>query len=351
MHPFRNLLLVSLGRVSSFEKDPTPKDWKLVFYMAKMQSLLGVLYEGVMRLPENQMPPEDILKKWSALKDEIARIHSVHETHVSELEGIMERLGLSGCILKGTGLSHLYPKPERRICGDIDLWVKGNRDKVIEAFRSGGYPVHDIIYQESKADIFDDTVVEVHFHPCKMYNPFTNARMQRWFEKESPINDGTPLTYPGARFNAVFCMAHMYRHYLEGGIGMRQMLDYYYVLRVLDPSDKEYVMETLKRLGMKRFCGSVMAALQYNFGLEDEFLLCPPDKIHGKTLVNDMVRMGNFGVMDERNYSSKGETPLKRFMRKNRRVFSNFKDYPLEIIWSPFARLSQFVWRRVKGYI
>ena len=319
--------------------------------MAKMQSLLGVLYDGIIKLPEHQMPPEDLFDRWSALKDEISRIHSAHEAHVSELEEIMARLGLSGCILKGTGLSHLYPKPERRICGDIDLWVKGDRDFIIATFRRGGYPVHDIIYQESKADIFEDTIVEVHFHPCKMYNPFTNARMQRWFEKESPIKDGTPLTYPGARFNAVFCMAHMFRHYLEGGIGMRQMLDYYYVLKVLDPADRESVMKTLKRLGMKRFCGSVMAALQYNFGLEDEFLLCPPDKVHGKTLVSDMVKMGNFGVLDKRNYSSKDETPLKRFMRKNRRVFSNFKDYPREIFWSPFARLSQFIWRLFKGYV
>ena len=351
MHPFRNLLLISLGRASSFEKDPTPKNWELVFYMAKMQSLLGILYEGIMRLPESQMPPKEILERWSALKDEIARIHATHEAHVAELEEIMGRLGLSGCILKGTGLSHLYPKPERRICGDIDLWVKGNRDKVIAAFRDGGYPVHDIIYQESKADIFDDTVVEVHFHPCKMYNPFTNARMQRWFEKESPIKDGNPLTYPGARFNAVFCMAHMYRHYLEGGLGMRQLLDYYYILLNLAPSDRGPAMKTLKRLGMKRFTASVMAAVKYNFGIEDEYLLCPPDNVHGKTLVRDMIRMGNFGVMDSRNYEKEGETPLKRFMRKNRRVFSNFKDYPREVFWSPFARLSQFVWRRVKGYI
>ena len=96
MHPFRNLLLISLGRASSFEKDPTPKNWELVFYMAKMQSLLGVLYEGIMRLPEKQMPPKEILERWSALKDEIARIHATHEAHVAELEEIMGRLGLSG---------------------------------------------------------------------------------------------------------------------------------------------------------------------------------------------------------------------------------------------------------------
>ena len=196
-----------------------------------------------------------------------------------------------------------------------------------------------------------DTEVEIHFRPSKMYNPFSNARLQRYFKKNSPIRDDVAITYPDAKFNAVFCMAHMFRHYLEGGVGMRQMLDYYYVLRELAPSDREPVMKTLRRLGMKRFTASMMTSMWYNFGLEEEYYLCPPDMKHGKKLVNDTFTMGNFGVNDKRNYTFKGESALARFHRKNSRVFSNLRFYPREVIWSPFARVSQFVWRKVKGYL
>ena len=153
------------------------------------------------------------------------------------------------------------------------------------------------------------------------------------------------------KFNAVFCMAHMFRHSLEGGIGMRQMMDYYYVLKNLAPEDKKPVMKTLKRLGMRRFTASVMTSMWFNFGLDDEYLLCPVDIKHGKKLVNDIIAVGNFGVMDKRNYASDGESKWARFMRKNRRVFSNLRYYPREVIWSPFARVSQFVWRKFKGYL
>ena len=146
-------------------------------------------------------------------------------------------------------------------------------------------------------------------------------------------------------------MAHMFRHYLEGGIGMRQMMDYYYILKNLAPEDRKPVMKTLKCLGMKRFTASVMASMWYNFGLEEEYLLCPPDMKHGKKLVNDSFAMGNFGVSDKRNYTSDQETKWARFCRKNRRVFSNLSYYPREVIWSPFARVSQHVWRKVKGYL
>ena len=351
MHPFRNLLLISVGREKAFEQDPTPKVWNRLYQMAHQQSLVGILNDAVHRLPEKQLPNEALLKEWDENTAKIGRIYHTHEDHIQELEALLNRLGLHGCILKGTSLAHLYPNPERRMYGDIDIWIAGKRDAIIDTFKDADIPIYGIIYQECKAGIFLDTEVEVHFHPCKMYNPFCNARLQRFFKRNSPIRDDVTITYPDAKFNAVFCMAHMFRHYLEGGIGMRQMLDYYYVLRALDPADRKPVMQTLKHLGMKRFTASVMTSMWYNFGLEEEYLLCPRDIKHGKKLVNDIIAMGNFGVMDKRNYTHDGESKWARFMRKNRRVFSNIRYYPREVIWSPFARVSQHVWRKVKGYL
>lgn len=356
MHPFRKLLLVSMGRESSFEKDPTQEMWAHLFKMAKFQALLGALNAGVHRLPAAQLPPEHILDDWDRLTGRIAEIHARHERHVEELEALFERKGLRGCILKGTGLARLYPDPCRRQCGDIDVWVPGPRKAVLKAF-SDEFDVHDIIYQECKVDIFDDTAVEVHFHPTKMYNPFCNAHLQRWLEANSPFSrsarskESPALVYPDARFNAVFCMAHMYRHYLVGGLGLRQMMDYYYVLRVLPAAERGPAMRTLKRLGLGRFAAATMLALQYNFGLEDEYLLCKPDRKRGGKLINDMIKMGNFGILDSRNLSKDGESKLARFHRKNRRVFSYLRLYPREILWAPFSRLNQYFWRLFRGYL
>ncbi len=349
MHPFRNLLLISVGRAESFEKDPTPAVWNLLFEMARHQTMLAILYEGILRLPEHQRPPKDLMDKWKELTDLTAGIYRRHLERIGQLEPILERLGLRGCILKGTGLSRLYPIPERRLCGDIDLWVEGSTQNTVKAFDKAVYPLHDILYQEAKADMFDDTELEIHFHPCKMNNPFRNARLQKFFRDNAPFA-GT-LTYPDSRFNAIFCMAHMYRHYIVGGIGLRQMLDYYYVLRELKPEDRAQVLITLKKLGMGKFSAAVMCAVQFNFGLEDEYLLCPADRKYGERLVNDIIRMGNFGILDKRNYGSEDESRWRRFVRKNSRVFSNFKYFPGEVIWSPFARVSQYVWRLINGYL
>ena len=64
MHPFRNLLFVSLGRKSSFEKNPTPKEWRYVYHLAHRQALVGPLNDGIHRLPADQAPPEEVLAEW-----------------------------------------------------------------------------------------------------------------------------------------------------------------------------------------------------------------------------------------------------------------------------------------------
>ena len=318
--------------------------------MARQQALIGVMNAAVHRLPASQQPPEDIMVEWGMLSSKIRQLYERHEKRAVELEGVLARLGLHGCILKGTGLARLYPEPGRRQCGDIDVWVQGPRKAILEAFSREFY-VHDVLYQECKADIFDDTVVEVHFHPTKMYNPFCNARFQRWVDRHSPISDEATLTYPGTEFNAVFCMAHMYRHYLAGGLGLRQMMDYYYVLRELPAAKRGPVMQTLKRLGMGRFAAASMMAVQFNFGLEDEYLLCKPDDKRGRKLIMDMIQMGNFGMMDPRHRHAEEETRFARFIRRNHRSFSYLRLYPREILWVPLSRLGQFLWRLFRGYL
>ena len=321
-----------------------------MFAMAKQQTLLGVLNAGVHRLPTAQLPPKHLIADWDRLTGRIAEIYTRHEKQVAELETIFERKGFRACILKGTGLARLYPNPPLRQCGDIDVWIPGPRKIILKAF-GNEYYVHDIIYQECKVDIFDNTVVEIHFHPTKMYNPFCNARLQRWLVKHTPVHDNSTLTYPDAEFNAIFCMAHMYRHYLVGGLGLRQMMDYYYVLRELPAAGRGPAMRTLKRFGMGRFAAAAMMALQFNFGLEDEYLLCEPDQKRGRRLIMDMIEMGNFGVLDRRNHGKEKESKFSRFIRKNHRSFSYFRLYPHEIFWAPFSRVGQFLWRRFMGYI
>lgn len=349
-HPFKQLILIALGKSDSLESALSPAQWSYTFAMAKIQAMVGVLWQGVRRLPAEQKPPSDLYEKWEALADMVAAIHRTHTGHIEELKAILKDRGLHACLLKGTSLAALYPEPASRQCGDIDVWVAGSHKDTLRALGQDWH-VSGVLWQECKVGFFNDTIVEVHFHPCKMYNPFLNARFQRTMERLSPIRPDEPLTTPGARFNAVFCMAHMYRHYLEGGIGFRQMLDYYFVLHQLDANDRTAVLNDLRHLGMGRFTAAVMHVQTKMFGLEERYLLCAPNSKYGAKLFKEALEMGNFGVMDARNRASADETRLARFARKNARVWSHLRDYPRETFWSPYARIRQHLWRILHHYV
>ena len=79
MHPFKNLLLISVGRESAFEQDPTPKVWNRLYQMAHQQTLVGILNDAVHRIPEKQLPREDLLREWDENTDKICRIYHTQD--------------------------------------------------------------------------------------------------------------------------------------------------------------------------------------------------------------------------------------------------------------------------------
>lgn len=81
--------------------------------------------------------------------------------------------------------------------------------------------------------------MEAHFRPLFLDSPLRNHRLQGWFQlneqfgvHDAKIGDCVIPT-PIVSFNAVYQLCHIYRHLFDEGIGLRQLLDYYFVLRAL----------------------------------------------------------------------------------------------------------------------
>ena len=85
----------------------------------------------------------------------------------------------------------------------------------------------------------DGVPVELHFFPCSMNNPIYHARLQKWFRRNADLQcshivrlpDGAgDIAIPTSSFNIVYQLCHLYHHFFDEGIGMRQIIDYYYVV-------------------------------------------------------------------------------------------------------------------------
>ena len=326
--------------------------WEGLFLFMQQQALLGIGFHGIERLKAGGVDiPRQLLLKWYSLSERIRLQNELLNKRAVELVRMLDREGFRCCILKGQGNAVLYPNPYARTSGDIDIWVDGSRQDIM-AFVQRRFPRTDLRYHHVDYPVFKDVETEVHFVPSSMNNPVHNRRLRKWFEENkngqfrhhaSLPGDAGQIPVPTNGFNVVYQLSHLMHHFFDEGIGLRQMMDYYFVLKHADSSssDKAVLKKTLRHLGMYRFAGAVMYIMQEVFGLEAEWLIVPVDVRRGKTLMEEILKGGNFGKHSGLTAHSTG---VKYFLKIHRNM-RFVREYPSEALCEPVFRTWHFFWR------
>lgn len=349
---FIELLQVTVGTRDILSRAPSGSEWQSLYEEGQRQAVDSIILDGIERLPDNQRPPKEILLQWIGTGEMLKQRNQLLNKACIELQSIFTKNDFNSCILKGQGNALLYPNPMLRQCGDIDIWVDGDRDKIIDFLREKGQVGH-IDIKHCDWNIIQDTSVEVHFIPTWFYNPYSNKILKNWFEeqKEAQFKNESEIgfTRPTITFNLVYVLIHIYRHLFDEGIGLRQLMDYYYVIRHSTLEERQEALRVLCSFKMKRFVGAVMYVMQEVFRLDGDFLMTQPLANDGRFLLNEIMRSGNFGHFDERNthHQSRLANGIENIKRNFRFVFR----YPQEVCWMPAWKIWHWCWRKKKGYI
>lgn len=354
---FRYLLSASVGAGTS-KIVLTEKEWFYCFEEAKKQSLAGVLFPTVKDnlVDESGKRIEPLFSEWLGFLVQTDCLNKDLDGKAAMLSRIFQSWGYQSCILKGQGVARLYPEPSFRQSGDIDIWVLGKQEDIVQCLRDQFIGIKNIDYVHSGITIFNDTLVEVHFRPSWMYNPFANRKLQRFFKDHAEgqfghIDEKLGFAYPTIAFNLVYSLIHINRHIFEEGIGLRQILDYYYILKHSSKQEREDAFNTLKSLSLKKFTGAIMYVLQDVFALGEDLLLCAPDRKEGAFLLEEIMRGGNFGQYDDRNKWYDVNQRLKRSLFNAKRNMRYLIHYPSEVLWIPAWKIWHWCWRKWKGYL
>ena len=220
-------------------------DWQELYSFASKQALLGLSFEGIERLgkeysEELRLNPigRELLMTWMGKAQQIRRQNMKVNAVASKLYSMLREDGLRCCILKGQGNALIYPNAYSRNPGDIDVWVNASRERIME-YAQKKFELGDDIRLQHLETSLDGVPVELHFFPCSMNNPIYHARLQKWFRRNADLQcshivslpDGTgDIAIPTSSFNVVYQLTHLYHHFFDEGIGMRQIIDYYYVV-------------------------------------------------------------------------------------------------------------------------
>ncbi len=356
MDPLFELIQLSIGTRDDFPSAPqTMEQWGGLLNLVVEHSLVGVTYPAVEKYSRLTPVPLEYTFPWTMAVDEIKEKNKRMMEAAGSLYRFFKKHGYPNCIIKGPAAAAYYPRPELRQGGDIDIWVGGERQDIVDFLRSK-CQVRRVVYHHCDARLVKGINVEVHFTPTWMNGFFANRRLQKWFEAQascqfSNYNEALGFSVPLPRFDGVFLLLHIYRHVLDEGVGLRQLLDYHYLLKALGPEDRSCVVEDLKHLGMMGFASEVMFVLREVFGTTEDALLCPPDPRRGAFLLDSVLVSGNFGHSDARNAHGSSEGILAHGWRKVRRNATLLLHYPGEVLAMPLYMVWQYFWRRRHGYL
>lgn len=379
LQDFCSLLQIATGKQKHLSHALSDEEWEQMYKLAKKQALLGIVFEGVKRLPQEQWPKGDIVLNWTIATEGIKR-RNMRTTDVClRLTKELAKESFDVCILKGQANHVYYDRLSAeqslgmlRVCGDVDawIWLKGK----------AGHPVRTIIdyckqkkilvslcHLHAEVKPVDGVPVEIHFRPSFLNVPWRNKYFQKLFQTAKFENveiDKCGLVQKlRIDYDLIFQMNHIYRHLLDEGVGMRQVLDFYVLLKEYNKERSEQpelmnrmeLMTHIRNCGMKRFAFALMFVLQDMFGMSNDQLLCAASEKHGTFLLNEMMAAGNFGHYDERMKAlevKKGKLSyqLLKAQRRFKRNLRFLMSYPEEVICEPFARIYHFAWRKFGLY-
>lgn len=353
---FFELLRISLGLQSGFSELCSDKQWEYLYNEAKRQALSGICFAGIKRLKDEGIPiPRGLYAYWLAEVSCLVQRNERLDTCCCEISKELYSKGFHNCVLKGQGTAILYPGElsTLRQCGDIDIWTDGGISAILDCCRSNGYEVRDVNIKHADVGRFKDVEVEVHFRPTWFYDPMTDRKLRHWMEREkenqfeNQCSKG--FSVPTISFNIVYSLIHIYRHLFDEGIGLRQVVDYYFILQASTEEERKTAYQVLCSFGMGRFCSAMMWVLKSVFCIENKKMLCEPAEKDGNFLLSEIMQAGNFGHFDarlsheSRNLFESGWQGMKRNIRF-------LKYYPREVCWAPLWKVWHYGWRKWHGY-
>lgn len=351
---FFSLIRFSLCRRGVLPEGIAKEDWPLLFYLCKKHSLLGVAFRGVKKMPVRMCPEKPLLLQWFAVSERIAQQNRETNANAANLSRRLAADGFRTCILKGQGNTLYYPEAYVRTPGDIDVWVEGEEKRII-AYVKRFAPDAKACYHHIDAPDYGGTPVEVHYRPSFQFNFLHNKRIQAWFAENADEQFSNVVVLPDLagyvavptlRFNRVFQMSHIANHVLHEGIGLRQLMDYYFLLKkgFSEEERKEFAC-LMRRFGMYKMARAVMYVLREVFGLEEKLLIVEPHERCGRMLLDEIMLAGNFGHYDERISEEVRKSPIKMNLLRLRRDWRMLWYFPSECLAEPFFRIYHFFWR------
>ncbi|HBH08633.1 MAG TPA: hypothetical protein DDX40_04440 [Rikenellaceae bacterium] len=305
------------------------EQWNMVFRLSGRQTVTGIVFDGICRLPEDLQPSPAIFAPWVVAVDRIERSNERMNDVLKSLVKLFADNGLNPVLQKGQGVAALYPEPLHRECGDIDLYFPEGlslrqaqrpdnvaqrpsaesaeasemteNGKAAELVRNRGAKVETM---PDGSQNYEWEGIEIEQHPTIV--DLCSPRTRKWLGEldddpgfiPSTLADG--LLVPSPELNALLLNSHILKHTLGKGIGLRQMCDLAMVYHQISGAagcDEygERIFRLYRRGRILKWSSLLHSFLVDIIGLRKEELPYSERDVSPEPLLRIVEEGGNFG--------------------------------------------------------
>ena len=268
------------------------EEWKEVFEKSRNHTVTAIVADSLEYLPENQLPPDEVLAGWAVESDRIERLSGTMANVTAGLSEIYKTL--RPVCFKGLECASLYSIPSSRQCGDIDLYFDDIEASAALARQHGYFPEH----KPDGSFTYSVQGIVVEHHPS--YIDLRAPRKRKWLKTldENPGFEAGScgMFRPAPALNLLVLHSHVMKHAFGRGVGLRQICD---LARAYYSYDGMYEPEDLRRMyrkaGLATRTRMIHAFLADYLGLGKEFLPYTESHADASEFLERVLLAGNFG--------------------------------------------------------
>ncbi len=329
-------------------KEATEAEWQRCFDLALGQQVLAMTFSAMSALPKEQRPNFTLWSKWMANAQNIAAQSKHKREVVRKMGGWLAEDGLSTMIIKGFSLAVLYPQPDLRESGDIDIYSGEDYDKVNACFEKHGLQIGRADGHHVHINI-DGISVEHHFalHNSRVKNGMEGPTevLQRLAATDCRPTSLPGISFPNPTFTALFTAWHAHKHFLAEKIELRHVIDWALSLKQLSNSEARTVHEVKDGSPWGRFADTLTAIALHRLHLPTDWF--PQGEVIAASEISSKLEQRVWEDIMGSGHTAHGRTSnhrrlnIARRMLQNRWKFDTYADISAE----------RFLWKEFMGYV
>ena len=220
-------LLKSAIKKEALPPVPDGIDWNKFVELSKKQQVYSIIAVILDSLP---LPDEQAREIKLYNQNELLRIISM-KTEQELIESELEKSNIKFMLLKGSLLRNYYPQQKMRQMSDVDILYDGKKKaELFEIMHSMDYSV--LSCSENSDDFTKKPFYTFEFHRDLFFkgHDFYFDFSYVWSRAEQSAENGCKYVMKTEDLY-LHSIAHMYKHYVLGGFGIRFLADIYLMLK------------------------------------------------------------------------------------------------------------------------